>query len=88
MEAHTVLARAAVHLERILVGEDVDLDAAPLAGKRSNGSAGAPVVGAVLGAVDEVCVVVAGAVEAAVTQDLGRREVGAELLRAGPEVVD
>ena len=85
---HTVLARAAVHLERILVGEDVDLDAGEVAAERGDGALGAPVVGPVLGAVDQPGVVVAGAVEAAVAHDFGRGEVRAELLGGGPEVVD
>lgn len=47
-----------------------------------------PVVRTVLGAVDEVASVVAGAVEAAVAEKLRRREIGTNLLRRRPEVVD
>lgn len=68
---------AAVDLEGILVGEDVDLDAGEVARERGDGAAGAPVVGAVLGAVDQPGVVVADAAEAAVALDLGGGEVGA-----------
>jgi hypothetical protein len=70
-----------------LLGEDVDLDAGPLAGESGDGG-GAPVVGPVLGAVDDVAGVVAGAVGAAVADEVGRGEVGADLLGGGPEVVD
>jgi len=47
-----------------------------------------PVVGAVLGAVDEVAGVVAGAVGTAVAEEVGGGEVGADLLGGGPEVID
>ena len=84
----TVLAWAGVHLEGVLVGEDVELDAGEVAREGGHGALGTPVVGAVLGAVDQPGVVVADAAEAAVVLDLGRRVVGAELLGCGPEVVD
>lgn len=82
-----VLAAARVNLESLLLGEDVDLDAGPVAGEGGDGG-GAPVVGSVLGAVDDVAGVVAGAVGAAVAEEVGGGEVGADLLGGGPEVVD
>lgn len=87
-EGHAVLARAAVHLESVLVGEDVDLDTGEVARERGHGTLGAPVVRAELGSVDQPGVVVTVAAEAAVVLDLGRGVVGAKLLGCGPEVVD
>lgn len=66
---------AAVDLEGILVGEDVDLDAREVTRERGDGATGAPVVRSVLGAVDQPRVVVADAAEAAVALDLGGSEV-------------
>ena len=84
----TILTGAAVHLERSLVRVDVELDAGPLAGERSDGARVAPVQGLSRAAVDDVAVVVASAVEAAVSKELGRGVVGADVLGCGPEVVD
>lgn len=82
-----VLAAARVDLEGFLLGVDVNLDAGPVAGEGCDGSR-VPVVRAVLGAVDEVAGVIAGAVGAAVAEEVGGGEVGADLLGRGPEVVD
>lgn len=84
----TILTGAAVHLERLLVGVNVKLDTRPRTRKRCNRSGLAPVEGAVLVAVDDVAVVVPGAVEAAVAVKLGRSVVGTNLLGRRPEVVD
>jgi hypothetical protein len=62
-----------------LVGEDVDLDSGPGAAEARDGALFAPVEGAVLVAVREVAGVVAGAVEAAVSQEIGIGEVCADL---------
>ena len=85
---HTVLSRAAVHLERILVGEHIDLDPREVARDGRNWTLGAPIVRPVLGAVDQPSVIVADAAETAVVLDLGGRVVCAELLGARPEVID
>lgn len=87
MRSRTVLARAAVHLEGILVREDVNLNARKVAGNSGDRARSAPVVRAVLGAVDEPSVVITGAIEAAVVLHLGGRVVCAELLGGRPEVV-
>lgn len=84
----TILARAAVHLERILVGENVDLDTSEVASERSNRALSAPVVWAVLSAVDEPGIIVTNTAEAAIVLDLGRRVVRTKLLRRRPKVVD
>ena len=47
-----------------------------------------PIVRAILSTVDDVAVVIAGAVETAVAERLRCSEVGADLLGACPEVVD
>lgn len=52
-----VHAVAAVDLEGLLVGEDVDLDAGPRGGEDGDGALGAPVVGAEVLAVNEIAVV-------------------------------
>lgn len=84
----TILANAAVHLESLLIGVDINLDTRPRAEKRGNRTRFAPVEGTILVTVDGVAVVVAGAVVAAVTEEFGRSQVGANLLGSGPEVVD
>lgn len=82
------MATARVNLEGFLVREDIELDAGPRAAEASDGGLLlAPVVGALF-ARGEVAVVVAGAVEAAVSEEVGRAEVGADLLGGAPEVVD
>ena len=82
------MTAAGVHLECLLIRIDINLDAGPLARKRCDGARVVPVVRAVLSAVDKVAVVVASAVEATVAGKLRCSEVGANLLRGGPEVVD
>lgn len=63
------------------------MDTRPSTAETRNGSFGfAPGGGA--GACGEVAVIVAGAVEAAVSEEFGRAEVGADLLGGTPEVVD
>lgn len=75
-------------MKGFLVGEDIELDTGPGAAETSDGSfLLAPVVGAFF-ARGEVAVVVAGAVEAAISEEVGRAEVGADLLGGRPEVVD
>jgi hypothetical protein len=83
--AHTILTGAAVHLESLLVRVDVELDAGPCTRKRSNGSSLAPVVRSLT--VNDVAVVVACAVCAAVAKEFGWGVVGTDLLRRWPEVV-
>lgn len=81
LERHApILPSAAIDLECVLIGEDVDLDTGPGAAEASDGALLAPVVGPVLGAVGEVAGIVAGAVEAAVSQQIWVCEVGADLL--------
>lgn len=75
-------------MERLLVGENINVDTRPLARETGDGARSPPVVRAVLCAVHDVAVVVAGAVGAAVAEQLRGGVVGAELLRGGPEVVD
>lgn len=78
--ALTICAAAAVHLERVLVAEDIDLDARPLARQGRNGAGRVPIVWSELRAVDKVAVVVANAVGTAVTVELWGGVVGANLL--------
>lgn len=76
-------------MESVLVSEDIDLDARPGATETCNrGLAGAPIVGAGCGAVGDITVIVAGAVEAAISEEVGVGEVGAELFRGGIPVVE
>lgn len=82
IEAHTVLATAAVDLESVLVCEDVYLDTSEVARQSSDWSFSAPVIGSILVAVHEVAVIVSGAVETTVTEELRSCEICAELLRA------
>jgi hypothetical protein len=89
LERHTpVLPTAAIDLERVLVREHVDLDTGPVTAKSSHGTLLAPVVRPLLVAVGEVAGIVAGAVEAAVPEQIWVREVGADLLGRGPEIVE
>lgn len=64
----------------------VDLDAGPGRAKTGNGCANAPVEW--LFAVGEIAGVVAGAVEAAVAEQVWVGEVGAELFGGAKEVID
>lgn len=77
----TILADAAVHLEGLLVREDVEFDARPFAGQGSNWARCSPVIRAVLVTVDNVAVIVASAVCATVAEELRSCEVGTNLLR-------
>jgi len=86
--SHTILTGAAVHLVRSLVRVDVQLDAGPLAPQRRDRPRVAPVESLSFVAVDEVAVVVTGAVSSAVAEKLGRSLVGTNLLGRRPKVVD
>lgn len=68
-----------------MVRKDIDLDAAPRAAQARHRARLPPIVG--LLAVRQETGVVAGAVRAAVAQQRRVREVGAELLGRGPEIV-
>jgi hypothetical protein len=84
----TGLTGAGVHLECLLIRVDVELDAGPLARQSRNGSSVVPVIGAVLGAVYYPAGVITSAVESAVAERLWCGEIGTDLLRRRPEVVD
>lgn len=71
-----------------MVREDVDFNASEVARQAGHRAFCAPVVRSVLCAVDNVAVVVSCAVSPAVTQEFWSSEIGADLLRRGPEVVD
>ena len=64
------------------------MDSRPSTSKPRDGPFLAPVVGPVGFAVGQIAGVVAGAVEAAVAVQRWVREVGADLLGRGPEVVE
>ena len=85
---HTVLSRAGVDLESLLVGEDIDLDTGERTGDSSNRSRFTPVVGSVLLSVDEPAGIVANTSATTATNKIGRSQVGTELLGRGPEVED
>jgi len=84
----TVHAAAAVDLEGVLVGEDVNLDAAEVAAQRRDRTPLAPIVVASGVAIDEEASIVASASGAAIAKEIGRGEVGANLLGSAAEVVD
>lgn len=84
----TVLTTARIHLERILVGENIHLDTREITRHTGHRALGAPIVGTLLCAVDKEAVVIAGAASAAVTLDLRVVETCANLLGGTPEVVD
>ena len=67
-----------IHLERLLVGKDIDLDSRKLTRQARHRASGAPIVG--MSAIDKVAIIVAGAVGSAVPQELWRGMVGADLL--------
>lgn len=71
-----------------MIGVDVELDAGPRARQGGNRSRHAPIEGAILVTVDNVAGVVACAIGSAVAIQLRCGEVGTNLLRRGPEVVD
>jgi Tfp pilus tip-associated adhesin PilY1 len=88
LERHgPVLTTAGIDLEGVLVAEYVDLDTGPCAAEASNRSfAVAPVVGC--DTVGEVTSIVAGTVETAVSEEIWVAEIGSNLFRGGPEVVE
>lgn len=85
---HTILASASVNLESILIGIDIELDACEIAGYTSDGSHCMPVVGPLLRPINDIAVVVTCAICSAVSEQLRRRVVRADLLGRGPEIVD
>jgi hypothetical protein len=84
---HTILAGTAVHLESLLVREDVELDTRPRTRESCDRSSLAPVERTVLCAVDNVAVIVTSAVETTVAKEFRRGVVSTNLLGRGPEVV-
>jgi hypothetical protein len=83
---YTILSRAGVDLESLLVGEDVDLDTRERTGHSSDRSRYTPVVGSVLLSVDEPAGVVTNTSATAATNKIGRSQVGTKLLGRGPEI--
>lgn len=86
MDKLTVLSRARVDLEGLLVREDIDLDTRVGTGNSGYRALGAPVVRAVLFSVDEEASIVAHAAATTTTDKVVRGEVGTKLLRCRPEV--
>ena len=76
----TIQTNAAVDLESVLIGKDVDLDAREVTRESSHWATGPPVIRAVLIAVDDVGIVVSSAVEAAVALEFRCGEVSTNLL--------
>ena len=79
-DEHTVLAAAAVHLERVLVAKDIDLDAGPCTAQTGNRALLTPVEWTVLSSVDKIACVITCAVGSAVAEKVRIREVCADLL--------
>jgi hypothetical protein len=86
--SNTGLTTTAVHLESLLIGVNVELDAGPRARQGSNWSRCAPIEGAILVTVDDVAGIVARAVRSTVAVRLWSGKVGANLLGRGPEIID
>lgn len=84
----SILPAAAVNLKRLLVCKDIHLDAAPRARQCRHRAFFAPVVGSVGFSVDQEAIVVAAAICAAIADDCGGSEVGADLFWGGVEVID
>lgn len=82
------MTSARVDLERILVRVDIHLDTREVTRQTGHGAVGAPVVGTILSTVDDVGIIIATAVGAAVAQNLGIAEARADLLWGTPEIVN
>lgn len=75
-------------MKGVLVAVDVELDTGEWTSELRDGAFLSPVVGACSGSVDEVCIVVAGAVVATSAEECWGGDVGAQLLWRGIPVLD